>query len=118
MAFALTKVRLSIEIEFFCTIHWPQVVRCGCVKKCLVSCCTSDLTEHTWQEAQLRYGGVGLGSLAQHACAACIASSVSALGAKDTLLHLTTRLVIGSVQPKSRSYFFIRLNVALTECIA
>ena len=45
-------------------------------KECFATCSALDLIEHAWQQAQLglRYGGLGLRSLALHACAAYIAS--------------------------------------------
>eukprot|EP00731_Ephydatia_muelleri_P023348 Em0015g931a len=54
------------------------------VKECFATCSALDLTEHAWQQAQLglRYGGLGLRSLALHACAAYIAS-ISSLGFAD-----------------------------------
>ena len=62
------------------------------VKECFATCSALDLTEHAWQLAQLglRYGGLGLRSLALHACAAYIAS-ISSSGFADVsnqhLLH-------------------------------
>ena len=54
------------------------------VKECFATCSALDLTEHAWQQAQLglRYGGLGLRSLALHACAAYIAS-ISSSGFAD-----------------------------------
>eukprot|EP00731_Ephydatia_muelleri_P031031 Em0022g545a len=54
------------------------------VKECFATCSALDLTEHAWQQAQLglRYGGLGLCSLALHACAAYIAS-ISSSGFAD-----------------------------------
>ena len=51
------------------------------VKECFATCSALDLTEHAWQQAQLglRYGGLGLRSLA---CAAYIAS-ISSSGLAD-----------------------------------
>ena len=62
------------------------------VKECFATRSALDLTEHAWQQAQLglRYGGLGLHSLALHACAAYIAS-ISSSGFADVgnqhLLH-------------------------------
>ena len=46
------------------------------VKECFATCSALELTEHAWLQVQLglRYGGLGLHSLALHACAAYIAS--------------------------------------------
>ena len=54
------------------------------VKECFATCSALDLTEHDWQQTQLglRYGGLGLHSLALHACAVYIAS-ISSLGFAD-----------------------------------
>ncbi|KAL5509256.1 hypothetical protein EMCRGX_G004594 [Ephydatia muelleri] len=54
------------------------------VKECFATCSALDLTEHAWQQAQLglRYGGLGLRSLALHACAAYNAS-ISSSGFAD-----------------------------------
>ena len=60
------------------------------VKECFASCSALDITEHAWQQAQLglRYGGLGLRSLALHACAVYIASiSSSGFADVDNLKH-------------------------------
>ena len=45
------------------------------VKECFATCSALELTEHAWQaQLGLRYGGLGLRSLALHACAAFIGS--------------------------------------------
>ena len=91
MAFNLLRVRSS-----FCRlahIAWstppslssdPLQMFDMAVKECFATCSALDLTEHAWQQAQLglRYGGLGLRSLALHACAANIAS-ISSSGFAD-----------------------------------
>ena len=54
------------------------------VKECFATRSALNLTEHAWQQAQLglRYGGLGLRSLALHACAVYIAS-ISSSGFAD-----------------------------------
>ena len=68
------------------------------MKECFATCSALELTEHAWQQAQLglRYGGLGLHSLALHACAACIAF-ISSSGFADVdnqhLKHAVNGLV-------------------------